>query len=427
MRSYLCFIVLAACSPVVVHLADSSIDSSPDAPTHGMVSVKVLNQNGNGMVVVGAPVVFVGSDGTTEIGQSATGSDGIASADVPTGASATVVLTTAGSAKMQTVLGLQPGDNITVGQVTPSSTTLGTFSVSFPTYSGASTYQVYGPCGNVGGTTSPVTLSIISSCKRDQADITVVAFDALSNPLAAVTAPNVAFVPFGTASVTGSYTGLTPFAASYTDVDAVITSIALSHEIPDNLGFTRSVSGTPANNMLTLQAPAPVATTVIASSRFINGQVAQMYQQSIAGNLQSYQLDVGTSLLPWITMASLDPANHKIAMTIDTTGTSMDTPDVVFAQALYTRTINTTTTNFTWLIIGPTPGDIVLPMIPISVGDVMPQSTDTSPSAQGVMIETDLFNGYNDVRPDLYKAITGVTSAPHPTAMRIRESMSFNH
>jgi hypothetical protein len=424
MRLSLGLIALAACSPVVAHTPDGhTVDSPPDAPSHGMVTVKVFDQSNSGAVVVGVPVVFVEADGT-QAGAPVTGTDGTASADVHAGASVTVVVTSANGTSLQTVLGAKPGDTIVIGPSTPASTSVGTFSVSFPTYSGATNYNVFGPCGSVNGTTSPLTLTLYSNCKLDTMDITVVPRDANSNDLAFLTKTGVAFTASGTTSVTGAYSNLLAFTATLTNVGANVTGANIYRYVPDQEGYYKSASGTPTNGTLSVMTSGPSGAKALITTSLNTATSSQEVFQSIAGNVQTYGLDAPMTLLPWINTPSLDAANHKIVITTDTTGTTNDTPDVAFAQAGYSRTVGTTTQSFNWLIVGATTADLTLPVVPMTVGDVMPKATDTMGGVVGAMLEADTVNGFDDIRLDIYKNINALSNAPHPTAMKIRESLA---
>ena len=149
---------------------------------------------------------------------------------------------------MTTLLGLKPDDDIILGPRRGTPTSAGSFTASFATYSGATNYTVYGPCGATNSTTSPVGLRMQSDCKQDTMDLLVVANDANGNPLASLTKTGVTFAAGGsTACVTGTYQVVSNFTASYTNVSATVTSIDFARELPDNDGFIRGASGVPAS------------------------------------------------------------------------------------------------------------------------------------------------------------------------------------
>ena len=320
-------VVVAACDPVVdKHTPDGHVaDASPDAQTHGMVSLKVYDPNNTGAVVVGAPVVFIEADGTL-VGHPSTGSDGIAMADVHKGASATVVITTQGSTQMQTIIALTPGDTIVLGPNTPPQTTDGTFVVSFPAYPGTANYRVYGPCGSGFSTVSPQTLTMYSDCKLATMDLQVIAYDQNDNPLAYIDKPAVAYTAGGNTTIAPSYLPMSTFTASYTNIDPAITSISMNRTVPDGYGPGGGTAGAPANGTFTATAIGPQGTDATIQTRAINGRLENVVIQKIPGNSLTYGLDVGATLLPWIGQPTFDVPSRKISVPITTTGTTMDQP-----------------------------------------------------------------------------------------------------
>jgi hypothetical protein len=427
MRSLLLLTTIAACSPAVARFQDggSTDDAAPDAPTHGMVRVQVFDPNNTGVVVTGIPVVFVDPDGT-QVGHPVTDQDGVASAEVHAGASATAVIPIEDGTELITLLGLKPGDDIILGPRRGTRTDAGNFTVSFATYPGATSYTVFGPCGGTGSTASPIVLSMYSDCKQDTMDLLVVAYDANSNPLASLTKTGVTFAAGGSTAVTGTYQGVSNFTASYTNIPVAVTNIDFTRELPDNNGFMQGASGVPASGTYSASIPAPQGGSARVVTNFESTIDAQQtIEQAIQGSALTYGMDVGATLLPWLGMPALDVANHKISVPIDATGTSGDMPDVFFAEASYSRTVDTMTHTYQWLVLGPTPGDMVLPTMPAEVGDVMPKPDDANPFAAAFSIESDDIDGYDAIRQDIYTTVQSVTIPLHPTATRTRQCSNF--
>jgi hypothetical protein len=323
---------------------------------------------------------------------------------------------------MQTVTALVPGDTIVLGPTTPEQTTDGTFVVSFPAYGGAANYRVYGPCGSGFSTALSQPLTMYSDCKLATMDLQVIAFDQSGNALAYIDKPGVAYTASGTTTISGSYLPMSTFTASYTNIDAAITSISMNRTVPDGYGYGRGASGAPANGTYTATATGPQGTDATIQTRAINGRLTNVVIQKIPGNSLTYGLDVGATLLPWVGQPTFDIPSRRISVPITTTGTTMDEPDIFYADISYSRPVGPTSTSFSWLIFGPAAGDVTLPELPAVVGDVMPQAGDSVGFAFAASIEADTLNGWDAVRPDVYSAITNLLDAPHPAAMRIRES-----
>lgn len=428
MRSLLLLTVIAACSPAVAHLKDGPTepDTGSNTPDHGTVRIKIYDPADTGAVVTGVPVVFVEADDTL-VGHPVTDTDGVVTADVHAGASATLVITTGNRTELETLLGLKPGDDIILGPRRGPSTDAGTFTVSFATYSGASNYTVYGPCGSTSSATSPASLQMSSNCKLDTMDLLVVASDATGTPLASLTKTSVTFQAGGSTAITGTYQSVQQMTASYTNIPAAASTIDIARAVPDQYGFSDDRSGTPANGTFSTSLAAPqggkALITTTATNSATNGQ--QTIQEVIAGNALTHGMDVGATLLPWLGAATFDLTTHRLTVPVDATGTSGDAPDVFFAQASYQRGVSPNIQYFDWLVIGATPGDQTMPTMPMEVGDVMPKATDTAASGLAVIAESDMLAGYDVIRQDVFTLITSVTDPTHPSATKTRMSINF--
>lgn len=412
--------MVMGCDPVVdKHTPDAApgIDAAPDAPSHGMVSVKVYDPNGAGTVVVGVPVVFIEADGTL-VGHPTTDSNGVATADVHANASATSVVTTQGETQMTTIVGLQPSDNIIMGTSLASSQD-GTFAVSYPAMPGASSYEVVGPCGSYSGNGSAVTLTIYTYCKTATMDLIVVAEDQSGNPIGSIEKPNVAYTAGGTTAITGGYQAISTFNAGYTNVDPGITNISMNRTVPSNIGYGRGTSGTPANGSLQLSITDITGQTASVLSRATKDMSIDLLFDNIAGNTLTYSMDVGASLLPWISSVTPDLAAKKITVVTDTTGTTNDKPDLFYESLSYSRTDgNGNTTNYYWNIVGPTVGDVTLPALPPEIGDVLPKSTDSLGSSFTVELEMSTLT-WDMIRPVVFDTLQTLGGAG---SGKIRES-----
>jgi len=429
MRRLLLLALIAACEPATLrHTPDATTgDGSPDAPTHGMVRIQIYDPADTGAVVTGVPVVFVNPD-DTQVGHPVTDSNGYVTADVKVGASATLVITTGNRTELETLLGLKPGDDIILGPRRGQSTDAGTFQVSFTTYSGATSYVVYGPCGSSSNSTPPVTLQMYANCKLDSMDLLVVAMDANGIALASLAKPGVTFQSGGSTAVSGTYTGVSQMTASYTDIPAAVTNIDIGRAVPDQYGYSDDKSATPMNGTFSTSLIAPQGAKALITTNVNNmGSGRQTIQEMVAGNVLTHGMDVGATLLPWLGQPTWDLATAKLTVPVDNTGTSGDAPDVFFAQATYQRGTSPNVTYFDWLVIGATPGDVTMPTMPMEVGDVMPKATDTGASALSAMAESDMLTGYDVIRQDVFTLITSVTDPTHPTATKTRMSINFGN
>jgi len=382
---------VGACDPATLkHTPDAAkqIDGPPDAPAHGPVQVTVYDFNNGGVVMAGVPVVFIEADGHL-VGRPVTDTNGIATADVHFGATATAVMPASAGATMMTIVDLHPGDHINIGPSTAfSGTQDGTFTVSYPSYSGATYYDVVGPCGYYSaGTALSYVMTIDTNCKQATMDILVVANNA-SGPIAYLEKPNVAYTSGGSVFVSGTYLLPATFNANYTNVDASITGLTFTRYVPAMNGFTTVNSGTPANGTLSLSSLALNGQSSRVETRANKPNATNYVYQNMAGNVTTYALDVGATLLPWLGMPTVDFTTNKVTVPVDTTGTSSDKPDVFVASVGYSRSNGSGGTNtYRWFVIAPQPADVTLPTLPVEVGDVMPQATDTAGSTLSIMLD----------------------------------------
>jgi hypothetical protein len=402
--------------------AAKQIDGAPDAPAKGPVQVTVYDPNNTAVPEVGVPVVFIEADGTV-VGRPVTDTAGIATSEVHANATVTGVIpgTNGNETVMMTVTDVQPGDHIILGNSITSTSGSSTFTVSFPAYSGATGYYVVGPCSYTSTTALSIALNIYDYCKQSTMDILIIPYNAQALPIAYLEKPNVAYTPGGSTSVSGTYLLPGTFTAQYTNIDASITALNYTRYTPALEGYGTGASGTPANGMLTLSGQAFNAQSSTVQTRVSRGNNIQIVVQNMAGNATSYSMDGAATLLPWVGPVTPDFANHKLAVTVDTTGTSNDPLDLSYMMFNYSRTNGSAgTLPFRWYVLGHAAGDVTLPQLPIEVGDVMPQTTDTMGQVFVVLLESSSLT-WDMVRAAPFDVISGLQTVPDTTT-RLRES-----
>ncbi|TMQ04021.1 MAG: hypothetical protein E6J90_07980 [Deltaproteobacteria bacterium] len=393
----------------------------------------MLDPSGTGAPAVGANVVFIDPGGTL-VKRVATDSAGKADADVLPGASVTSVARINNVYQLQTVLAVKPGDDLVLGVKSSDFTSLGTFTVNYPAFASAANYEVAGPCGvlfispPVAGGTPPTTatFTMSASCKVDPMELIVAPTDANFVPIAAIGKTGVPFVAGGSTTVTGSYQGVRSFTASYMNINPIVTSMSLSRTVPDTFGISSSLSvASPIPNQAINLTGGVSGSNARLISRFTTATRSfQDVRQNLSGTAATYGLDATANLLPWIDQPTIDLANRKLIIPLDTTGTSNAKPDLFRVSASYRRTdMNNVTTTFTWTIFAPEPGDIPLPALPPEAGDVLPTTTDTVGTVSAIMVEIDTVANYDAIRKDLNAAVT-LYSGARPPATTVRSSSS---
>jgi len=410
------------------HLPDAP--PAPDATARGTVTVTVLDPSGSGAPAVGANVVFLDPDGTL-VKRAATDTAGKAEADVLPGGSVTSVTLQSTAYQIQTVLAVEPGDDLILGVKNADGTSAGTFTVTFPPYTVVtpSSYTVAGSCGTASssapaGAAPPtsVVMTVSNSCKLDTMEIVVQANDANGNVLAVLDKTGVGFVANGGVTLAGTYQAARSFTGSYTNVNANIVNLEMTRSVPD--GFGLAVSPTAAAPPTVTQVMTLTGAT--GSSALVDTQVTsttqarQVVRQTISGSAATYGLDLSATLLPWLGTPTFDAASGKVLVPTDATGTTMAAPDFVRLTASYRRTDPTTqaVTTFSWTMFSPVAADFVLPILPPEVGSVMPTASDAV-TIIAFSLESDAVPSYDAIRHDLNTAFLQYTnSRPPGTTLR---------
>jgi hypothetical protein len=399
-----------------------------DATTRGTVHVTVLDPAGTGAPAVGASVVFLDPDGTL-VKKASTDSAGKADADVLPGASVTAIALVNTSTALQTVLAVKPGDDLVIGSKQIDSSTAGDFSITYPAFTGATSYSVVSPCNTTsfpapaaGGPPPTAKITIFNSCRLDAMELLVVAQGG-NGPLASISKPGVAFMPNGSTTITGNYAGLRNFTASYTNIDPVITNLNTTRAVPDAFGFTTSQATAMPGTSAVVNITGPVGTggDVVTQALSTTGS-RQTVRQEISGSAVTYGLDVGATLLPWIKPPSYDATTGKVLVPLDTTGASSTKPDLFRLILSYRRVdANNVTHTFAWQVFGPEAADIVLPTLPADLGGIGPTASDAVTVSTAFMFEADSVAGYDAIRNDLSTAIQ-LYGGARPPATIVRTS-----
>ena len=220
-------------------------DASIDAPNvRASVHVQVIDPAGANLS--GNHVVFIDTDAT--VTDTTTDGSGNTSGNVFPGASVTVVHPTLAGYEITTIQAIEPGDNLVVGTTVADPTSAGTFTLSWPEYSGGVGYKIYHPCGEtdigskttlsrtlasacVGGTQNGIVCTLGSQCPagsclpvmqvgcaKSTMDVVIVALDGSLNPLAYAEQSSIPFSNGGTAAITDTWHTLPSLANQSADV-----------------------------------------------------------------------------------------------------------------------------------------------------------------------------------------------------------------
>ena len=404
MTKTLAIALLAACAQPTVTATSPDAGSQPPPPPppmadagpdlHGDLAVSVIDPL-SGLPANGARVVFTDADSSQSI---AADSHGRATASVLPGASVTAIIAEPGSGTfLLTVLAAQPGDDLVLGAFADGFTDEGNFQVSFQPLPGATSYDVYGPCGStfVGGAPFVTTLRMQKDCVQNDMDIIVVARDKTGAVMAS--ADRVApFINGGSVTVDTPYVHPIGISASYVNT-AGMSSILLDRGAPDDLGFEASGTAIVIGNGAIATAAGVVARTALVESTIASATHAtgrQVIADAIDGTANHYDLNVAAALLPWLDEMALDPTTGTVTIVTDSQGTTTDAGDVFQTELRYTRGGNA----FRWQIVAPTAATFTLP----AIDGMRPQPGDAIGLVAGLTIDTDDAHGYDDVRANAF-------------------------
>jgi hypothetical protein len=416
---------VAACNPVVAHLPDADLtkkDAAIDAAPQ-LVTVTVLDLNGTGALLVGVPVVFVNPNGTV-VAHPSTDVHGKAAAEVLAGASVTAVLQPQPTSfTLFTVQAVKPGDDIVIGPPAVDYSSAGTFNVTFSAATGATYYYVYGPCGsNYSATAGTVAVPMLKSCKLDSMEIQVHAFNNTGASVGYVSMTGVSLAN-GAVTMPSTYSAYTNVTATYSNVSQ-LSGVQTQRFAPTDENYgTNSTYATPAGATLANIVGGPVSSTATIQSQFQdNNGNRQRVTENLGGTATTYALDTATTLLPWFNTVTFDPATAKATVTTSSVGTTTDAPDMFFLDVSYSRMVDANTyDSFSWVTIGPTPGDVTLPTLTDDLASLNPLASDTVGSSNGGMFDSSEIPGYDMVRPNPFAAI-GLLNSLRGSTAKLRES-----
>jgi hypothetical protein len=338
--------------------ADSGtgIDAAP-APVTVIAKSRSSSTSPPGTLVAGVSVYAVQPDGTAgPTGQ--TDANGKVVLDgVKAGATITAVYTIdASDYQVTTVVGVKPGDTITLGDhyaAPTDSANTGTLNVTFPAYTGATNYSVFSPCNSTNGGASPLVLPEI--CTMANANLTLIAQDDGGNTLAGGVIKNAPYTNGQTAALTAwSPVPANGFQVSISGliVDVYQASLWADMVVDGSYVFDRGQTVNPVTGGAAtggFQIPPAGDRTSVGVT---------LYRQSY-GNQETYD-DVAPAAtsatlpapaLPWLGARQLDNVNLNVAWIASGSGAY----DAAFAtfQWSHPNGVGVPATNYNWDVLVP--------------------------------------------------------------------------
>lgn len=300
------------------------------------------------------------------------------------------------------------------------------FTVSFPAYGGATSYEVHTPCGpvDVGTSTSP-SLTLRGGCATSPMDVLVYAKTSSTVEAAFAQQTNVAFAEGGSVTITDTWHPVSAFTATYSNPTTRVTDIGMSRFSP----YLRGSAPTSASNATTGGTVVLTADAATAPSAWVRsllgcpdgagadcissplGVAQQTIAQKVDGTQTTYALDLGANLLPWVN-ALYQPTTQ----TIDITVTGSGAYDLFETNLRYARG----QTIYTWRVFGPIATTHAFPALPSTLpGDPTIRASDTQSSYNVYLCESDAVGGYRDAIKNPYKALAACESSSSPTVIPV--------
>jgi len=358
---------------------------TPDATPMGDVTVTTYNQccsGANDTPVAGVRVVAVQPDGSGGPTGMTDASGKITLSGVVAGASITAVYESGTSVQMVTTLDVQPGDDLVYGwhraAGPPSGGGGGTLSLTFPAYTGATSYAVSTGCGNAYSFTSAGTVSVPESCSLTTAGVVVVAYDA-TGLIATAYLKDVPFTDGASATVSAWAPIVADgFSVSVTGLpdDASVVRIDGGTSYTGVLGYGTSISptisGATATGTMTIPSDGDTLNLGAAIRRAAQLGPHYVFRQ-LAGDATSATF--AAPALPWLSQLVVNSS----AQLVTWFQVGDDPYDAAVAEVYWSRydAVNNVTVGYDWLIEAP-PSVTTWSWahVPAPLADFVPVSSD---------------------------------------------------
>jgi hypothetical protein len=384
-----------------------------DAPP-AFVRVRVLNVSADGLPDTMAKVVYQDPDGNVAL-DGAVDVTGRAEAALPRGGLVTAIRITENSAtsvtaRIDTTLGVKPGDDLTLGPLRSPQTRDGgqtSMTASFTPMASATGHTFYTACSQSSTATSPVTLLFRDSCHGAAFDLLATA----SRPAPArpgfLKLTSINYQAGGSFSVPGVFTEMANFAVNMTNVPDAISSMRVRRDsMLGNLTVAPQFvdAGNPPAGSFSVPVPYPqgfgTRSEVAVTMNRADAQSTQVHEARTTTLGTSIDLDLGNQL-PWFT----DIAQTRTGGTWRMIAAGR-APDGMLSVWFGRWMVGTVSVTVIWSIVGPPEmTGFVLPELPPAYAMLDPgRQTGTVELINMVAIMADFDNlaGYDELRPMAY-------------------------
>jgi hypothetical protein len=402
MRRSLLLLALAACGNVTGDAPDGGEGPdagalTPDArPSAGPVTVTFLYA---GDIVPDAPIVVYRPDGTLFI-DTLTGANGFRRIeDVPAGSTLTVGKFLGGAPRVITVVGVQAGDEITLGDRGGDYTST-QFEATVSNYTADYFWVDTGCGGSRFNANSTQTMDVYGTCRvpgTSTWNVVGIAHDSAGASLAFSVYPGVA--AFGTATLNQWRTDWGAFSLNISNKPAGATEVSGSFDFPYSFPAPGSFSTTDDSASGTFRYPQGASSTIgyQVSATTADGQFTAARRRIPAGTL-SVSVNLASVLLPFVTAAAADRTENARPVY------SWTAPTDSGADVLILRATWDGPGYYEWALYAPpdTASPVRFPEIPASWGVQMvpPEGGDWTFSGSVGLFDSEVTAGWDELRQE---------------------------
>ncbi len=403
---------VAACGQVQDSPPDAPVEPPIDAPA-AAVKVTVLSQLADGAPDATSKVLFQDPAGAV-VFEGPVDAMGKIEAMLPAGGTVTEVRILSDSATLlradiTTIMGVEPGDDLTFGlKARPTITNQGgqtSMSASFTPVAGATSHIFFTTCGSFSaGTTSPVTLTFRDSCHGPTFDLVGVATGTQLSTPRYIRLTNVNHENGQSFTIPGIFLSMSDFTVNALNVPAEISNLIVSRS--SMLGHaavaTRTLSaGDPGAGTVSVPVPYPplvgTRSEVVLQLSRAGALGTQLHEMHTAALASSVEVDLGRQQVPWLSAIMLSPTG--VSWTEAVPGGA---PDGMLTTWNGRWVIGNRTTAVTWRIAHPpSAAGISLPRLSTTHAAVDPQAqtVPVSPTSGTVTaVDYDVLVGYAPFR-----------------------------
>lgn len=419
LRAFVVVGLVAACGSVKGRTPDAQdIDAAP-----AVVKVTALSLIGDGLPDTTAKVVFQDPEGNVIL-DAAVDAMGHAQAMLPSGGTVSAIRITNDTptslvATMETVVGVQGGDDLTLGLKRLATITnqggQTSMTATFTPLANATSYGFYTSCGAVFVSASPVTLNFRDSCHGQSFDLLATATGAMLATPAFLKLTNISYEGGGSFNIPVGFTTMSNFTVNMTNIADAVSNLSITRfsligntpVAPQGVSAGDPPAGSLSQTVLFPQGFGTRSEVAVSTSR-MGAQNNQRHEVHTATLSPSLNVDLGKQL-PWFTDVAITQTGGTWTMVAPG-----DPPDGMQTTWFGRWVVGTRNVSISWRIVQPAAmAGMTLPHLPPAYAMIDPgqQTVPVTAALMTVtMAELDNVAGYDEFRQMGETLITSIGS-----------------